>query len=976
MSEKSNDTASVVNTSTIEGFDTDNEGDEDIHYCKKCRIMFTSLEEYLQHKVKHDNYKVTFSRSGHDRRMVVPKLIQKQTADTSVAENEDNQTTTEGSEKENTSTKKKKRGRKRKIKGEALDINKELVITDKPAYYCPKCDIKFNREATLRRHVEYVHDSTGDYTTNVGEEDGEGGEVEANIGRVIKNDETEEDSVEDPDYKQKKSTSIPTADTNNERRFECHICQNRFKDLNVLKCHLLTHSNKRDFPCGVEGCVFAFKTKGSLKRHMRRHTGERPFSCLKCGRSFTESGALTRHMKSRIPCTSKSDNDLPRYGKRWSFVTSQTSSEECVTTVDGKEACELEEGEILPGEVAAMDAENSEIVEAGQTASSSEVEPVQEKETVPEVQEEVSTVCKVCKQDMTSVEGLRVHLRTHLADATFHCVMCHYVTESRADLSNHMWSLHQSQIKGAEQIEPVYHLSRTPDDSLDKEMQTHNAKIAIRQMLQLPAADTSTTGSTDTTGDAENHVFRCSVCNKVFRANSNLRLHMRSHIGDRPHKCPHCDKCFVTKDTLCKHMSVHSEERQYKCGECGKLFKRISHVREHLKIHSSDRPFPCELCDKSFKTGNAMKVHMRTHTNVMPYVCPYCRRHFREKGSLNRHKRMHTGEKPYVCKLCGKSFSEHGTLNRHLKAKVPCSRQVNTEDQPEKPKRTRSTSYTNVLAEYVEVPSSHQENVEDQPAEKPKRTRRSSYTNVLAEFVEVPSSRERNAADQPERPKRTRRSSYTNVLAEFVAVPCAQQQNVEEQEEPRSGTSYSNVLAEFSTLADTQQYITTNEVVRAHQQVESQTEYVVLHTDLRDDNLHNVEIVTEAAVDTTMLEGVQVTDDYIVVTDSDQGMKILDSKTGAMIAMMPLSQLADGDNQLINMTSENEIEAVAMAPSSTLDLSDSIVEQAMMVANVEEQVETTETVQSIVDGDITGIVTEEMIITSEADTNLIESSAQ
>ena len=28
--------------------------------------------------------------------------------------------------------------------------------------------------------------------------------------------------------------------------------------------------------------------------------GERPYSCESCGRSFTESGALTRHMRSRL----------------------------------------------------------------------------------------------------------------------------------------------------------------------------------------------------------------------------------------------------------------------------------------------------------------------------------------------------------------------------------------------------------------------------------------------------------------------------------------------------------------------------------------------------------------------------------------------------------------------------------------------------------------------------------------------------
>lgn len=34
-------------------------------------------------------------------------------------------------------------------------------------------------------------------------------------------------------------------------------------------------------------------------------TDERPYRCAKCGKSFRESGALTRHLKSLTPCTEK-----------------------------------------------------------------------------------------------------------------------------------------------------------------------------------------------------------------------------------------------------------------------------------------------------------------------------------------------------------------------------------------------------------------------------------------------------------------------------------------------------------------------------------------------------------------------------------------------------------------------------------------------------------------------------------------------
>lgn len=99
---------------------------------------------------------------------------------------------------------------------------------------------------------------------------------------------------------------------------------------------MVTHSSRKDHECKL--CGASFRTKGSLIRHHRRHTGElawsisaswqagkavvpglpsppeadsilctdeRPYKCAKCGKSFRESGALTRHLKSLTPCTEK-----------------------------------------------------------------------------------------------------------------------------------------------------------------------------------------------------------------------------------------------------------------------------------------------------------------------------------------------------------------------------------------------------------------------------------------------------------------------------------------------------------------------------------------------------------------------------------------------------------------------------------------------------------------------------------------------
>ncbi|KAL5019238.1 hypothetical protein ScPMuIL_004960 [Solemya velum] len=688
MTEIQNDTPSSDSTGLFLqnlGYDTD--GDEDLHCCGKCKLFFSNLQDYLEHKVKHDKCKVKYTRSKH-RRLIIPNIIEKEepeVADLSKVKSEPHEEQDE--EKEN-STRKRKRGRRKKV----AEVDQELVITEKAVYICTKCDRKFNREATLKRHTEIDHNSDNDDSEDEEE-------------RVEVND----DDIKDEDFVRYNYKRVKfNAEEKGERPYTCEICGNKFREINVLRNHLLTHSNVREYCCTFEGCTYAFKTKGSLKRHMRRHTGERPYPCELCGRCFTEAGALTRHMKARKACTSKSDSDFPRYGKKVDLTTNMPVYDNTLVSVpeipdqqatrDVEIAAEsiitvsmddnqMEGAQLEPGEV---------ITEGEEGGLDGVIEGVTIDFTDSILEEDYAilapTQCRVCREDFQSVDGLRAHLRIHLADTPFRCGLCHFVTEKRDLLAQHMLAQHQAQLKGSGgNVE----LSATGQVT-SQEHQVRNAQIAVKQLLDLPLHPQEFEPEIQ----GPKVFYKCPVCLRSFSGSSYLRVHMRSHTGDRPFKCPHCEKSFVSRDTLEKHVYVHTDDRQFKCGECGKLFKRIAHVREHLKTHSCDRPFPCTLCDKAFKTTNALKVHLRTHSNVLPYECQFCHRHFRERGSLLRHERMHTGERPYKCKHCDKTFAEHGTLNRHLKAKVPCTRQL---QQAREDEQKEEEEYPTVLAEFSSV---------------------------------------------------------------------------------------------------------------------------------------------------------------------------------------------------------------------------------------------------------------------------------
>ncbi|XP_064595243.1 transcription factor E4F1-like [Liolophura sinensis] len=662
---------------------------DDVHYCGKCKLVFSNIKDYLEHKVSHDSCQVTYSRSAKDRRMFVPNVVPKKNIKT----NQDAAAT-------QTSQEKKPVQKRVSSQQKAVD---ESLITQKFTYSCSVCTKEFNRVAALKRHLEYDHKLRQD-SDPFKESAHTSGTDEEHEGAA------EEDREEDDQPVQKKPRTRRTTGLGDKPHI-CEICGNKFKEASVLKTHMLIHTNERLFPCTVDGCSYSFKTKGSLTRHLRRHTGEKPYSCNLCGRSFSESGALTRHLKSRTPCRNKSDTDLPRYGKRWGFEHPAPIDEKAPGSVQGPSVNLQVTAERGEEEKGGKGAEEADVEDSQGEKEGASVNPeINTKRDSVELGEEVidaseektiltmpvqlpENACRVCRLSCGSVEDLKSHLRLHLADTSFRCELCHYVADSQDQLLHHKQNIHVQKTHQG----PVVTIAQVPNDSTaatSEKTLSRDAKLAVQQLLEVQGYGSDVSSVSMSQG--EKAVYTCPICQKSLRGQSYINQHMKTHTGERPFKCMQCEKTFTCRDTLTKHVAVHTEERQYKCGECGKLFKRISHVREHLKSHSGERPFQCNVCEKTFKTSNAAKVHSRTHSDVLPYECLQCHKFFREKGSLQRHVRMHTGEKPFKCKHCGRAFAEHGTLGRHLKAKVPCTYFPQGENKSQE-------GYPTVLAEFSSV---------------------------------------------------------------------------------------------------------------------------------------------------------------------------------------------------------------------------------------------------------------------------------
>ena len=117
-----------------------------------------------------------------------------------------------------------------------------------------------------------------------------------------------------------------------------------------------------------------------------------------------------------------------------------------------------------------------------------------------------------------------------------------------------------------------------------------------------------------------------------------LRVHLKTHSGEKLNKCSQCDFASSRAVNLRKHLITHRGEKQNKCNQCDYASSQASNLRTHVKTHSGEKSNKCDQCDFACiwkQTVEKIQTNVRRGNVLQPSQAIYGDIHILEQIILN-----------------------------------------------------------------------------------------------------------------------------------------------------------------------------------------------------------------------------------------------------------------------------------------------------------------------------------------------------